>query len=183
MALEYVRHADLDYESFRARFPEIMVAVNWKRFRADSWLVRQFRTTSPADMLDLFTCYRLSFGRVNGHFLHWLFSRNMTVRDVLKRYRRVPQKDRRIIEHFADLYGKERQVRLELPTLDLPGQRQFLADGNHRVVALALADVPFELDLFAIQAPPTTDSFIDSRKSRDRLFLPLRDSRVPAYRR
>jgi hypothetical protein len=183
MALEYVRHADLDYDSYRARFPEIAVEVNWRRFRADGWLIRHFRTSSPDDLLEFFTCYRLSLGRVNGHFLHWLFSRNMTVRDVLKRYGRVPQKDKRIIEHFASIYIGQQQVRLELPTLDLPGRRQFLADGNHRAVALALARVPFELDLYAIQAPPTKASFIDSRKSRDRLFLPLRDDRMPAYRR
>lgn len=179
MALEFVRPADLDHDGFRTRFPEIAVRVNWERFRADGWPVRVLRTTATADVLELFTCYRLSLGRVNAHFLHWLFSRNMTVSDVLKRYGRMPQRDRRIIESFVAEYREESLVKLELPTFGLPAGRQFLADGNHRIVALALAGVPFELDLYSVAAPPAARAFVGMANNRDRLFAPLRD-RTPA---
>lgn len=157
----------LSPQAFRARFPEITVGLNWSRFEAEFWPVSRLRVTDPTELGRFHTFFRFSLGRINGHFLHWLFMRQMRVDEVIAKLDRVPEPHRSSIRHFADLYRDgPAPVRLEVPTFALPQGGQYIMDLNHRLCGLALSAVPFELDLFSIQGPIEKSTLKDATHCR-----------------
>lgn len=148
---------------FTSRFPDITVGFNWQRFETENWPVEQALVVDRDRILRFHTFFRYSLGRINGHFLHWLNMRQMTVGEVLKKLHRVPKTDQDSIRYFASLYGAASEpVELSIPTFALPHGGQYLMDFNHRVCGLALSGVDFQLDVHSINGPLSADVLKDA---------------------
>lgn len=156
----------LSPQAFRARFPEITVGFNWKRFETENWPVTHIQVSDPASLDSFHTFFRYSLGRINGHFLHWLAMRQMRVGEVIAKLARVPEPDRSSISHFADLYKSP--IRLDVPTFALPDGGQYIMDLNHRLCGLALSAMPFALEIYSIAGPVEKDVLKDATHCRPR---------------
>ncbi|SDG88606.1 hypothetical protein [Pelagibacterium luteolum] len=150
-------------ESYRNRFPDITVGFNWQRFETEQWPVERQVVVDRGQILSFHTFFRYSLGRINGHFLHWLNMRLMTVGEVLKKLDRVPKTDQDSIRYFASLYDAANEpVELSIPTFALPHGGQYLMDFNHRVCGLALSGVEFRLDVHSIKGPLSAEVLKDA---------------------
>lgn len=165
----YHSAAFLNATDYKTVFPEIRTILNWRRFEEEKWPVARSVITARADLLALFTCLRSSLGRPDAHFLHWLFSRKMPVGEVLEQFRRIPRRDAEKIDHFRAIYTNSSDpVRLMAPAYQLANGRYYLLDANHRCCALAAANRPFELELYAICGPLERDAQDDVLRCRTR---------------
>lgn len=157
-------------EQYEAMFPEINVDLNWAAFKRDRWPVRTEIITDPARLRTAFTCFRSSLGRVDPHFLHWLFARNMAIFEVERRYRSLRAADQVRSDRFERLFRDQGYAKLAIPVFDLGNGRFYLLDGNHRCLALCRSGVPFKVDVYAIVGPVTATASVDLVRCRDGLF-------------
>ena len=121
-------------------------------------------------MRTAFTCFRSSLGRVDPHFLHWLFARNMAIFDVERRYGSLRSNDRARCDRLEGIFRSQGYAELAIPVFDLGNGRFYLLDGNHRCVALCRSGVPFKVDIYAIVGPVAASSSIDLVQCRDGVF-------------
>lgn len=157
----------LDPAAFKARFPEITVGFNWRRFEDEAWPIERRFVTDRDEILSFHTFFRYSLGRINGHFLHWLFMRQMRVAEVLHKLHRVPERDTCSIRFFAQRYAAaEGPITLAVPAFALPGGGQYLMDFNHRLCGLALSRADFVLDLHSVHGPVSADTLKDATHCR-----------------
>lgn len=138
---------------FEDLFPEIGMHLDREAFRRHGWPVHIRTVTSPAQLGEAFSCFRLSCGRVDPHFLHWLFARNMTVREAQKRYRALRKEDRKKCDAFEQIFRDQGHASFALPAYDLGNGRVLVLDGNHRCLALCRSGVPFQLTLYVVTGP------------------------------
>lgn len=154
---------------FRQLFPEITVGFDWQRFAAEAWPVERRLTTKPTELARFHTFFRYSLGRINGHFLHWLFMRQMRVQEVVAKLERIPERDKQSIQYFAKTYAASAHpIALSVPAYALPGGGQYIMDLNHRLCGLALSGAPFELEIYSIQGPVTREVINDAVYCRER---------------
>ncbi|GHA11504.1 hypothetical protein GCM10007989_02270 [Devosia pacifica] len=140
-------------EQFLLRFPDIRAGLNKSRFVAENWPVAVDIVEAPDQIGRLFTCFRISLGRINPHFLHWLRVRNMTVAEAVRRIDRMPSAERRTVLSFATEFRRQPNASLELPCYRLSDGNSLILDGNHHAVALALSGRTSKVVLHCIEGP------------------------------
>ena len=152
---------------YAREFPEITVGLNWDRFASEGWPVHHRIVTDREELLEYFTFFRCSLGRIMPRFFHWLASRQMRIRDVLKHVGRIPDEHRASLDYFADNWRDGTgPIEMSLPTYRIGESDHFILDGNHRACALALSDRPFRLDLFSIEGPMDRQALVDAVNCR-----------------
>jgi hypothetical protein len=145
--------------------------LDWAAFRRDRWPVRVMRLKDRAKLRDAFTCFRLSAGRVDPHFLHWLLARNMPIFEVEKRYSALRTADRDKFDAFEQLFREQGYAQFAIPAYGLANDRLFVLDGNHRCVALARCEVPFEITVYKVAGPLIASACGDVLRCRDPRWL------------
>lgn len=141
-------------QTYSERFPDIRVAIDWSRFAVESWPVHRGTIVDPAELGRLRSAFWVRFKRLNPRFLKTIGTRSLPIAEVAARMAHFPQPGR---DHILDLvrqYRDEGRAHAQVPAYRLADGTVLLLDGNHRSTALALAQVPFELDLFVIMGPP-----------------------------
>ena len=116
--------------SIRGRF-------DWRRFAAEAWpvTVRVFQRRSGLALFDS----------------PWFSGSVVDIPHLLFRF---PPQRRRLIEKLAAAYRDSRPpLQLVVPALATSNRRYLLLDGNHRIGALMLCDVPFRLLAFIVDPP------------------------------
>ena len=167
MTQAMLQPAEITATEYRQLFPEIEAGLNWERFAAERWPVEYRVVTERDELLQFFTFFRSSLGRVMPHFLHWLASRQMRMGEVLRHIEQLPPRDRATIEHFRGQWqGGSEPIALQLPTYQFGGGEHFLLDCNHRATAIALSGRPFRIELFSVTGPRERDALVDSVSCR-----------------
>lgn len=144
--------AALSVDDYRRRFSNIRVELDWKAFEAENWPTYALTLTDRDELLDLRSFFGDRFGRINPRFLKTLGTRSLRIGEAASRIGEFPAAQRDLILSWADDFRLGRQEpRLELPSFHLPDGTHLVLDGNHHATALALADVPFEIELVAVK--------------------------------
>jgi hypothetical protein len=115
----------------------IRPAFDWKRFASEAWpvTVRVFQERSSLAAIDC----------------AW---NSVPALDIPKVLSHFPPRRRRLIRQLADQFRESQSpIELVVPALATAKNRYVLLDGNHRVGALMLSDVPFRLLAFIVHGP------------------------------
>lgn len=137
----------MEKEEFYERFAsEIRVKLDWQRFQDSGVHIRMIHLQLPRDLQLLWTPWRSVVGDGESHEGHSAPASVLAVAGDLGVAGR----------HAAGVRDKEQTVGsadLEAPALELPQGRYLLLDGNHKVVAAAVRQIPLQLKLFVISKP------------------------------
>lgn len=92
------------------------------------------------------------------------FSRPMSVEEVADALGLFTPDHRRVFERYLRQFiRQDAPVRLDVPAYDLGRGRHLLLDGEHRVTALYMADVPCDVRLAVLRGPVDRRIFPDLR--------------------
>lgn len=112
---------------------------------------------------DLFTPCRRTRRRVETGLTN-PFSRPMSVEEVADALGLFAPDHRRVFERYLRQFSHaDTPVRLDVPAYDLGRGRLLLLDGEHRVTALFMADVPCQVRLAVLHGPIDRLIFPDLR--------------------
>ena len=143
----------LTLEKFEGDFrPGVQVRFNWDRLLSERWPISVVRVVDRSTLgLNATPWYLGSEGKEVG----WSAA---DARPIC--YAQIPEivaslKDSRQkkIETFVDQFHIQSLIELSIPSYDLGGTRQLVLDGNHRLSALFLTDVPFIVTFYSVQGP------------------------------
>src|SRR5262245_8578481 len=149
-------------ETFAREFREsIRVGFNWDRFLAERWPVEVVVLTSPAEL-----------GRI---FMPWYIGTNgeevaydhpgavpMKLTDLPKAMHILNSERQADILKFVDEFRDQVGLnRVTAPAYGLPNDQFFVLDGNHRLSALAIHSVPFDVTLWNVNGPIDWDCLLD----------------------
>ena len=151
-------------------FPDIGMHLDWDAFHRESWPIQLKSFKSSAELRRSFTCFRLSCGRVDPHFLHWLFARNMPIYEVERRYASLRDADRAKCDTFEQLFLDQGYASFAVPAYDLGNGRVFVLDGNHRCVAASRSGVPLEITVYLVSGPLIASACGDVLRCRDAIW-------------
>ena len=147
---------------FADKFKEhIRVGLNWDRFLAERWPIERVTLND-----------RESLGRC---FMPWYVGKvgedaayddtaaaPMSVKDVPKATEILNEERREGIEEKIDDFLDEQGViRFTAPSYGLPDGGHFILDRNHRLSALAMSSLPFEVELWNVRGPFEEDCLLD----------------------
>ncbi len=137
----------MEKREFCERFAsQIRVKLDWQRFEEASVSIRVIHLQLPRDLDLLWTPWRSVLGDGESHEGHTAPASVLAVAGDLA-----------VAGHHAGgVRAKEQTVGsadLDAPALEISGGRYLLLDGNHKVVAAAIRELPLQLKLFVISKP------------------------------
>lgn len=139
----------------------IRVGLNWDRFFAERWPVEVVTLTTPADLA---RCFMPWYIGVHGQEVAYddPDAVPMSLADVPKATTVLNDERKRDLQEYVDKFSREGGVvRFTAPTYALPDDQYFLLDKNHRLAALAVLEVPFEVTLWNVRGPFDADALLD----------------------
>jgi hypothetical protein len=156
---------------FASTFREVIrVGLNWDRFFLEAW---------PIDVVEL-----RSDNELARCFMPWYIGKTgqevayddkeavpMRLTDVPNALKLLNNERKGDLNEYVEMYRTQRcSVEFIAPTYSLPDDQYFLLDRNHRLSALTLAPVPFQVTLWNVRGPLDPDGLLDlihwTRKSR-----------------
>jgi hypothetical protein len=149
-------------DEFARRFRDaIRVGFNWDRFFAESWPVDAVRLASPAELKRCFTPWYI--GPTGDEVAYDdPAAKPMCLSDVPKAVELLSDERKADIFGYVDaLKAEPPPVRFVAPTYALPDGQHFILDRNHRLSALAVHPVPFEVTLWNVRGPLEPDGLLD----------------------
>jgi hypothetical protein len=148
---------------YRDRFPGIQLRLHLDRIPAALGSVSAVRTRDRQDLGSLFTAYRATGRKVEAS-MNNPWARPMRIAELASRLDQFDPLNRKAFEHYRDTFAAATApIRLEAPAYDLGRDGYLLLDGNHRIAALFMADIPFELTLVVLHAPVDRKILVDLR--------------------
>ncbi|MCC6794810.1 MAG: hypothetical protein IT366_06800 [Candidatus Hydrogenedentes bacterium] len=145
-------------ETFR---DAIRVGFNWDRFLSEEWPIERVVLNSDDDLARCFTPWyvgkcaeELSYD--HPHAVPMSLSDVPEAFSILSDGRKVD-----VQEKIDEFRGGPSPVRFTVPTYALPDDRYFVLDKNHRLSALAVSGMPFEVELWNVRGPFEKDCLLD----------------------
>lgn len=143
----------------------IRVIFNWRRFFAEDWPINGRTLTSPHDLSSL----RLPWYRnEHGAFVNYNAADAipLSLNDVQEWYQLLSPEEISTIERMKEEFVQGVCApQFEFPSYALPNDTYMVLDANHRLCALALAKVPFIINMWVVEGP------IDPTALADTTFL------------
>jgi hypothetical protein len=149
-------------EQFKERFCEsIRVGFNWNRFLAENWEIERVQLVSENDLARCFTPWYVGKAAEELPYDH-PHAVPMSLSDVVKAFAILSDERKAdILNKFDGLRVGARPVQFVAPTYALPDDRYFVLDKNHRLSALALRGMPFEVELWNVLGPFQKECLLD----------------------
>lgn len=150
------------WTAFADRFRDaIRVGFNWKRFFAEKWPIEIVRLNAVPQLSRCFIPWYIG---PKGDEVAYddPIATPMRLSDVPKSIHLLNEERRQDIFDYVDRVKKEQSVvRFAVPTYALPDDQHFVLDRNHRLSALTLEPVPFEVSLWNVRGPLESDGLLD----------------------
>jgi hypothetical protein len=147
---------------FAATFRDVIrVGFNWDRFFEENWPIELVHLTTHSDLQ---RCFMPWYIGVMGEEVAYDHPNAvpMNLSDVPKAFKLLNDERRADIENYvAKLSTQEEKVGFVAPTYALPQGRHFILDRNHRLSALMLQSVPFEVTLWNVRGPLEPECLLD----------------------
>lgn len=139
----------------------IRVGFNWDRFFHERWPIEAVRLKKPADLARCFMPWYIgkSGDEVAYDATDAVPMRLTDIPNAKKILNDERQHD--IHEYVAAFRQQGGVVEFMTPTYSLPDNQYFILDGNHRMSALALSSVPFDVTLWNVRGPLESDALLD----------------------
>lgn len=148
--------------TFAARYRDkIRVGFNWFRFFNEKWPVD---LVTMSNRSELSRCFLPWYIGPLGKELPYDDPRAVPLRldDVPKSMELLNESRKADILHKArEFHGTGKQVHLAAATYALPPNEHFVLDGNHRLSAVLLGSMPFEITLWNVRGPLDSDCLLD----------------------
>lgn len=139
----------------------IRVGFNWDRFLNEKWPV-EFVTLDSSESLS--RCFMPWYIGAKGEEVAYDYpdAVPMSLSDVPKAVELLNEERRADIQQYVDSFrGQKGTIQFSAPTYALPDDRYFILDRNHRLSALAMNAVPFEVTLCNVRGPLDSDCLLD----------------------
>jgi hypothetical protein len=137
-------------DAFIAFFrPEVRVLFNWSRFEAEKWPLVLIVADQLRDIENWHMPWNVDRDGKETHYSE-ASARPIQVGEVPTLINKF-SRQRRI--SIREIHQTPSPKCICIPTYALPGGKQFILDGNHRIASLALAMDPFRILAFSIQGP------------------------------
>lgn len=131
----------------------IRVGFNWDRFFAEEWPIELVSVDAHPE---LGRCYMPWYVGAEGNEVayHDPTAVPISLSDVPKNMPIFNEERRVDIQQYSDSFRHQTGlIKFEAPTYALPDNRYFILDRNHRLAALTLNSVPFEVTLWNVRGP------------------------------
>ena len=149
-------------EQFEERFrDEIRVGFNWDRFLAERWPIELVTLVSHPDLC---RCYAPWYVDPAADEVPYDDPQAVPMRlhDVPKAFEILGVEHKAAIqEKVAKLRDSTGLIRFSVPSYSLPDGDYFILDRNHRLSALAVSEMPFEVELWNVRGPLDKDCLLD----------------------
>ena len=139
----------------------IRVGFNWKRFFEEKWPIE---LVTLASQEDLSRCFMPWYIGPNGNEVAYDDPKAVPIRldDVPKSIGILNEEHRRDIQKYVELFHNQKDtIKFNAPTYQLPNNCYFILDRNHRLAALAVHSLPFEVTLSNVRGPLKPDCLLD----------------------
>ena len=139
----------------------IRVGFNWDRFLEGAWPIE---TVTLDSQESLSRCFMPWYIGAKGDEVAYddPDAIPMNLSDVPKAVALLNGERRADIQQYVDKFrGQKDAIRFSAPTYALPDNCYFILDRNHRLSALALNPVPFEVTLCNVRGPLDPDGLLD----------------------
>jgi len=140
---------------------DIRVGFNWDRFFEEEWPIELVSLDSP---LALARCFMPWYVGPKGDEVAYDDPEAvpMSLNDVPKAMAILNEERRADIQQFVDsLRSHNDVIKFAAPTYALPDNHYFILDRNHRLSALTLNSVPFEVTLWNVRGPLDPSCLLD----------------------
>lgn len=149
-------------ESFAKNFREaIRVGFNWERFLDEKWPIELMTLDTPSDLA---LCYMPWYIGKNGDEVGYDHPEAVPMRlsDVPKAMAILNEERRADVQEYIDQFQHcENVIQFTAPAYSLPDESVFILDRNHRLSALAMTNVPFDVTLWKVRGPLDPDCLLD----------------------
>jgi len=140
-------------EIFHSKFCRgIRVAFNWQRLFVEGWPIAVSKLQDSA----IFSTLKLPWYLGDSGFVSFNAPGALPVRlvDIEKWYPLLPEKQQSDIDNIkGEFLSGARTTEFEFPVYAVPKDEYLVMDGNHRLSALALAKLPFTIDMWVVRGP------------------------------
>jgi len=152
----------LSSASFAKTFRDVIrVGLNWDRFSAEEWPVELVTLDSPSALARCFMPWYIGAKGDEVAYDH-PEAVPMSLSDVPKAIELLNEERRADIQQYVESFRSEQGViKFAAPTYALPDDQYFILDRNHRLSALALNAVPFEVTLWNVRGPLDPSGLLD----------------------
>jgi hypothetical protein len=148
-------------EIFHSKFCRgIRVAFNWRRLFVEGWPITIHKRQDSA----IFSTLKLPWYLANDGFVSFDAPGALPVRlgDIEKWYPLLPERQRNDIDNMkGEFLSGARATDFEFPVYAMPKDEYLVMDGNHRLSALALAKLPFAINMWVVHGPIDTTALAD----------------------
>jgi hypothetical protein len=148
-------------EIFHSKFCRgIQVAFNWRRLFVEGWPI----TVSKLQDSAIFSTLKLPWYLRDNVFVSFDAPGALPVRlvDIEEWYRLLPEKQRSSIDNIkGEFLSGARATEFEFPVYAVPKDEYLVMDSNHRLSALALAKLPFTIDMWVVHGPIDATALAD----------------------
>lgn len=157
-----VKTEGITSQAFAAHFGEaIRVGFNWDRFFDENWQVEAVHLKTPAQLSRCFMPWYIGKTGEEVAYDH-PDAVPMCLTDVPKATHILNDERQSDIHTYARTFReKQGLVEFAAPTYSLPGSKHFILDRNHRLAALTLGAVPFNVTLWNVRGPLESDCLLD----------------------
>jgi hypothetical protein len=149
-------------KQFEDRFINVIrVGFNWDRFLEEQWPVELVHLTNSED---LHRCFMPWYIGPNGEEVAYDDPNAAPLRltDVPKSMHILSEERKADVIEKVEEFRQERDIiTFSAPTYALPDNQYFVLDRNHRLSALTLNPVSFDVTLWNVRGPLESDSLLD----------------------
>ncbi len=139
----------------------IRVGFNWDRFLKEKWPIELVHIQSPSDLGRCFMPWYIGKKGDEVAYDH-VEAVPMCLTDVPKAIQILNEERRGDLQEYVDAFRNQKDViKFDVPTYALPDNQYFILDRNHRLSALTLNPVPFDVTLWNVCGPLDPDSLLD----------------------
>lgn len=139
----------------------IRIGFNWDRFLEEKWPI-EFVTLDSHDALA--RCFMPWYIGAKGEEVAYDYPDAVPMRltDVPKAMELLNEERRGDIQQYVDTFRDQKgKIQFSAPTYALPDNQHFILDRNHRLSALTLNSVPFEVTLCNVRGPLESEGLLD----------------------
>jgi hypothetical protein len=148
--------------SFAETFREVIrVGFNWDRFFEEEWPIELVTLDSPSALARCFMPWYIGATGDEVAYDH-PEAVPMSLNDVPKAMAILNEERQADIKEYVDSIRSQKGViKFAAPTYALPDNQYFILDKNHRLSALMLNSVPFEVTLWNVRGPLDPSGLLD----------------------
>jgi hypothetical protein len=158
------RREEMNPITFAEKFGQaIRVGFNWDRFFKEDWPVEAIQLRNKDD---LSRCFMPWYIGKKGHEVAYddPDAIPMCLTDVPKATHILNDERQLDIHEYVKSFKRDAvPIEFSAPTYSLPDDKYFVLDRNHRLSALTLSSVPFNVTLWNVRGPQEPDGLLDFR--------------------